>query len=270
MSSIRFMQVIKNTAATSVRILSESSLLINIACVPLGFKTPTSSRIRRKCFVLGDGRSLSTTWLQSPVNGTVKTGKIPLQRQQRRRRVAIFTGCSANWRLDDEAKTRNGIYRLKADGFGNLCADRNDKNGTSCSVDDIVSAFARWRITDVHVALDAADFNLHDSAADGQISFADLLRCYVAMLEAVVLHDKRTSVFFHVFDDASHDRSTALHDVDRSRDIGFISDYRTCLDPFPDIGLVDYEDALLSAAFGFMTVYENLYKLEHVHVTLHR
>lgn len=224
---------------------------------------------KSRCIIAETGRLVPTSWLLLPDDNLVDTAKaLPLKR-----RVLVFTGCSDKWQLDENAAPMNGVYRQRVVVGGMLCSQRNGSsrhhpssaNGTSCcSAGKFSKAFSVWRITDVHVVLDQSDFTMEDSSGTVEFSFADVLRCYVALLEAVVSVVNKPFFFFHIF----KPEFTTLRDgPERFRNAP--PDDRLCLDPFPVALNEDFSDVLLSAAYTFTGVSELLYGLDGVYIVVH-
>jgi len=178
--------------------------------------------------------------------------------------------------MDNDATPTNGVFTMRIEAGGRLCAARNStrgqvRNSSSCSKHEFHIALTRWQITDVHVILDRSDLDPDDSVVPGQLSFADLLRCYATLLEAIVMYDRTTSVFFHVDERNNGTRLTKVRPrggSDRGRVLP--SDSDNCLRSFLSYGgLEDYCDILLIAAYTFTRVYEQIHGLNGTRLVVH-
>jgi len=118
------------------------------------------------------------------------------------------------------------------------------------NISDLTTAFARFRISTVHIVFEREDFqsrNLGMWARD----IGMLLNRYIATLEAIVKHDITIRVILHADVTISQPYTTTL----------------LCRDPF-DMSR-DFSDVILSSAYSFANVYRTLHELDYVYNILY-
>ena len=192
------------------------------------------------CVVVNDASSAAILPLLSNITAVTAT-------DHSRPGIAIFGRCGGSrvskLMTSDTWRTEMTLF---------LAADAADCSLHLVNMSELDSAFARWRIGTVHVFVDRADFESRGLGAWSRDS-GELLRRYVATLEAVVKHDVTTRVFLHV----------DVVVTSRSRD----DVMSVCRDPF--VASRDFSDVILSTVYSFTDVYRNLYKLRHVYNVLY-